>query len=68
MPLGGEEEPPHEVLYIDKALIMESRTFSVFTRDSVREVGSHILGDLGRGLTALQRAVVPCEVRVRMAL
>lgn len=68
MPLGREEEPPSEVLYIDKVLTMEPRTVSVFTRDSVREVGSHNLRDLGGGLTALQRAVVPCEVRVQMAL
>lgn len=41
-------------------------TFSVFTCDNVRDVGSHILGDLG--LTALQRAVVLSEVGVQMAL
>lgn len=60
--MGREEEFPPEVLYIDKILT----TFSVLTCDNVRDVGSHILGDLG--LTALQRAVVPCEVGVRMAL
>ena len=62
--MGREEEFPPEVLYIDKMLT----TFSVFTCDNVREVDSHILGELGGGLTALQRAVVPGEVRVQMAL
>lgn len=67
-PWEGKENLPLRYSDIDKVLTVESRTFSVFTLNSVREVGDHVLGDTEGGVTALKTAVVTCEVRVPVAL
>lgn len=42
----------------DKVLSVKSGTISARRLDSVREVGDHILGDVGREITHCLRAVV----------